>query len=91
MDLFGTDNYLAPFAGALGYSVSPHARRLARVASLGISTRISAWFWAPNKVKENSHDNSGIRADILGAVADLFARFPPDWAIVVFVCVCRQL
>ena len=76
-DLSDTDQYLAFFAAALDSSILPHACRPQRADRLGLNTRMVAWRWVTNQIKENAGNSGWMHAGILGAKTDVLARVPP--------------
>ena len=76
-DLSDTDKYLAYFAGALKYSISPHARRPQHTDRLGIYTRVGAWNWATKTMKEDVGKVIGCMLTALGRLRMFSHAFYP--------------
>ena len=76
-DLSGADKSLAFFAAASEYSIFPRAGRPRYADRLGIYSRMDAWNLSTKQIRETADDRDSLRADVLGATADVFARLPP--------------
>ena len=60
-------------SGATEYSFLPHARWPQYAVSSGLRNRMVDWNWVTREVQTNISDREWLRADRLGALADVFA------------------
>ena len=59
---------------ALEYSIFPDVRRLLYLGLMGIHTRIGAWTWVDEQIKENLDDRTWMLANSLESIPDVAAR-----------------